>query len=135
MVQTTEVRVGHDAANHLNSTRRRCILVQGSVRASIIVISLVRSKQVAQVSLAEHHHLIKAVPSDRPDEPLRMSILPWRARRGRPIPDTHRTKPPDQDVAISPIPIANDVSWCLRPGACLGELASDPFGSRMRGYT
>jgi putative transposase len=28
MVQTTEVRVGHDAANGLNSTRRWCILVQ-----------------------------------------------------------------------------------------------------------
>ncbi len=28
MVQTSEVRVGHDAANGLNSTRRWCILVQ-----------------------------------------------------------------------------------------------------------
>jgi hypothetical protein len=28
MVQTSKVRVGHDAANSLNSTRRWCILVQ-----------------------------------------------------------------------------------------------------------
>jgi hypothetical protein len=28
MVQTSEVRIGHDAANGLNSTQRRCILVQ-----------------------------------------------------------------------------------------------------------
>jgi len=23
---------------------------------------------------------------------------------------------------------------CLRPGVCLGELTSNPFGTRMRGY-
>ena len=28
MVQTSEVRTGHDAANGLNSTQRWCILVQ-----------------------------------------------------------------------------------------------------------
>ena len=28
MVQTSEVRIGHDAANGLNSTQRWCILVQ-----------------------------------------------------------------------------------------------------------
>ena len=34
-------------------------------------------QQLAQVLLAEHHDMIKALPSDRADEPLRMSILPW----------------------------------------------------------
>jgi hypothetical protein len=29
MVQTSEVRDGHDAANRLNCTRHWCILVQG----------------------------------------------------------------------------------------------------------
>jgi hypothetical protein len=28
MVQTSEVRIGHDAANGLNGTQRWCILVQ-----------------------------------------------------------------------------------------------------------
>jgi hypothetical protein len=35
IMQTSEVRVGHDAANGLNSTRRGCILVQRQVRASV----------------------------------------------------------------------------------------------------
>jgi len=43
----------------------------------VIVISLVRSQQLAEVLLAEHHDMVKALPSDRADEPLRMSILPW----------------------------------------------------------
>jgi hypothetical protein len=29
------------------------------------------------VLLAEYHDMIKALPSDRADEPLRMSILLW----------------------------------------------------------
>jgi hypothetical protein len=77
MVQTPEVRDGRDAASRLNCTRRRCILVQREVRARVIVISLVRSQQLAEVLLAEYHDMIKALPSDRADEPLRMSILPW----------------------------------------------------------
>jgi hypothetical protein len=32
---------------------------------------------MAELPLAEHHDMIKAVPSDGADEPLRMSILPW----------------------------------------------------------
>jgi len=46
-------------------------------RARVFVISLVRSQQPAEVLLAEHHDMIKALPSDRVDEPLHMSILPW----------------------------------------------------------
>jgi hypothetical protein len=42
-----------------------------------------------------------------------MSILPWRSRRDRPIPDAHRTKTPEQKVAINSILIANDVLRCL----------------------
>jgi len=53
---------------------------------------------VAKVPLAEDHDMIKAIPSDRTDEPLRMPILPWRLRCDRPIPDAHRTKPPEIGV-------------------------------------
>ena len=44
----------------------------------------------------------------------------------------HRTKTPDQKVAINPNPIANDVLRCLCPGICLGELTDDPFGTSAR---
>jgi hypothetical protein len=36
---------------------------------------------MAQVPVAEHDDMIKAFPSDRADQPLSMSILPWRSRR------------------------------------------------------
>jgi hypothetical protein len=53
MMQTSEVWGGHDTVNGLHSTRRWCILVQRKVRASIVVISLVRSQQMAKMPLAE----------------------------------------------------------------------------------
>jgi hypothetical protein len=64
---------------------------------------LVRAQQVAKVPLADHHDMVKAAPSYRVSESLRMSVLRWRSRCNRPIPDAHRTKPPDQDVAMCPI--------------------------------
>ena len=39
--------------------------------------------------LAEDNDMIEAITSDRADEPLRISILPRRAWRDRPIPDAH----------------------------------------------
>ena len=53
--------------------------------------------------LAKYHDMVKAFPSDRPDQPLTIAILPWRPRRSRPIPNTHRTKAPDEDLAINAI--------------------------------
>jgi hypothetical protein len=75
-VQTSEVRSGNDAANCLSSAQRRCSFVQRYVRASVIVISLVRYQKVPKVPLAEHHDVIKAISPDRADEPLCMAILP-----------------------------------------------------------
>jgi hypothetical protein len=59
---------------------------------------------LAGVLLAEHHDMVKALPSDRADEPLRMSILPWGSRCDRLIPDAHRTKTPDEKIANKPDP-------------------------------
>jgi hypothetical protein len=36
--------------------------------------------------------MVKTIPSDRTDEPLRISVLPWRAWCNRPIPYAHCAK-------------------------------------------
>jgi hypothetical protein len=78
--------------------------------------------------------LVVAIPSDRTDEPLRISVLPWRSWCDRPIPNGHRSKAADEDVAIDTIPIANDILRRLLPAVCLGELTGNPLGARMRGH-
>jgi len=85
------------------------------------------------VSLPEHDDMIKAFPSDRADQPFSMPILPWRSRRGWPVTNAHRTKPPGEYIAVDPIPIADDVSRCGPPAAGLGKLSGKPLGGRVRG--
>jgi hypothetical protein len=135
VVQSAQDWQGQNATDGLDGARHRRILVQRQVRASLIVVFCVRSKHMAKVQLAEYDNVVEAVPSDRADQPFRMSVLPWRSWGGRPIPNAHCPKTPDEDVAINAVPIANDVSRGLLPAECLGELTSDPFGTRMRGYT
>ena len=84
--------------------------------------------------LAEHDDAVKAIPPDRTDQPLRISVLPWRSRCDRPIPYAHRSKAADGDVAIDTIPIANNVSWRLLPSICLGALTGNPFRAWMCRY-
>ena len=43
--------------------------------------------------LAEDDDMVKTFPSDRANQSFRMSILPWRSRRGRPITNAHGAKP------------------------------------------
>src|SRR5262245_32199034 len=87
------------------------------------------------MSVTEHNNVVKAVPPDRADKPLRISVLPRRSRCDRPIPNAHRSKAAHEDLAIDAIPIANDVSRRLLPAISLGELMGNPCGIRMRGHT
>jgi hypothetical protein len=64
---------------------------------------------------AEHENIVKAVPSDRADQPLRTAVLPWRPRRDRSIAYTHRLKAPGEDFPVSTISIANDASRRFPP--------------------
>src|SRR5215469_525119 len=83
--------------------------------------------------LTKDHDMVKAFPSDRANQPLTMAILPWRARRGRPISNTHRTKASDKDLAINAVPIADEIAWPLLPAISLHQLATYPFRTGMRG--
>jgi hypothetical protein len=85
--------------------------------------------------LAEDNDMIEAITSDRADEPLRISILPRRAWRDRPIPDAHGPHALNEPGAVDAIPITDDVSRRISPAKRLSELLRNPFGSRMRGYS
>src|SRR6266545_706899 len=90
---------------------------------------------MAEMPFAEHNHMVKTVPADRTDQPLRICVLPWRSCRDRSIPDAHCSNPLDNDTAIDAIPVANDVSWCLLPAAGFGQLTGNPLGAGMCGHT
>src|SRR5262245_12212131 len=89
---------------------------------------------MAQMPFAEHNNVVKTIPSDRTDESLRISVLPWRPRRNRSIPYTHCSKPLDDDIAIDAIPIANGILRRLLPAVRFGQLTGNPMGARTCGH-
>ena len=70
---------------------------------------------MAKVLLAKHNDMVKAIPPDRSDKPLRTSVLPRRSWCDRPIPYAHRSKTAGKDIAIDAIPVTNNISRRLLP--------------------
>ena len=91
-----------------------------------------RQAQVTQMPFAEDNDMVETFPSDRANQSFRMSILPWRLRRGGPITNAHGAKPPFEYLAVDTIAIADDVPRHRLPAAGLGKLPGDPLGRRMR---
>src|SRR5258708_1381178 len=90
---------------------------------------------MAEMSLAQHNNMVKTLPSDRTDEPLRIPVLPWRPWRDWPIPYTHCSKPVDGDMGIDAIPLANDIAGRLLPSVGFGQLTDNPVSARPCGHT
>ena len=90
---------------------------------------------MTKMPLAEHDNMVQAIASDRTDRPFTISILPRRSRRGWPIPDAHRPKAADEDVAVDSIAVTDDVSRRYFPTIGLGELARNPLSRWVRGHS
>src|SRR6476660_1468471 len=103
------------------------------MRPYLVVITHVRQQDVTEVSLAEYNNLVKALPSDRTDQPFGICVLPRGARRRRPVADAYRSESANKDLAIGPVPVPNEVAGSLAPPACFRELIGNPFRGRMRG--
>src|ERR1700726_1973147 len=102
------------------------------MRPYLVVITHVRQQDVTEVSLAEHKDVVKAFPSDRPDQQFSISILPRGARRRRSIAGAYRSESANKDLTIGAVPVANKIAGSLFPPACFRNLICDPFCGRMR---
>ena len=89
-------------------------------------------EEVTQMLLAEDDDMVETFPPDRANQSFRMSILPWRSRRGGPVTNTHGAKLPFEYLAVDTVTIADDVPWHRLPAAGLAKLPGDPLGRRMR---
>src|ERR1700737_1336198 len=58
-------------------------------RPYLVVIFHVRQQYMTEVSLAEHNNVVKALPSDRTDQPFGISVLPWGVREWRRVTNAH----------------------------------------------
>ncbi len=88
---------------------------------------MVRCENVAKMALGNDDDVIKTFPSDRADQPLRISVLPRRPRRDRSVANAHGPDAPDEVSAIRAVTVADQVAWRLVPAASFGQLTSKPF--------
>ena len=100
MMKSAEKWRRQNATNGMYCSRRRRVLVDRKVRASVVIVGRVRSQQMAEMPLAEHDNVVQTFPPDRTDRPFAISVLPRRSRRGWPIPNAHRPKAADEDVTV-----------------------------------
>ena len=71
----------------------------------------------------EHQQMVRALASDRPDQPFGEAVLPRRAWSNRLVADAHGSQSVHDGSAVDPIPIADQVARGLIPSECLGDLA------------
>jgi len=103
MVQAAEMRKLTQHAMALHGSSQRNILVQGQVRPKLVVVVGILAQQFAQMALIDNDQMIQAFPSDRPDQALNVSVLPWRPRCRWSIPDPHGMQPMLEDIAKSAV--------------------------------
>src|SRR6202140_79424 len=102
------------------------------MRAYLIIIFEVRQQHMSEVPLSEHNNVVKAFPSDRTDQPFGISILPRGAWRRWSVANAHRSKSSDEDIAIGPIAIADQIVGSPFPAESFRDLICDPFRGWMR---
>src|SRR5258708_31716599 len=76
----------------------------------------------------------QGTPVGSADKSFSNSALPWGTWRRRSIANTYRSKSSDEDLAIGPVPVADQIAGRLFPAISFSELICDPFWSRMRCY-
>src|ERR1700737_4257953 len=135
MMKSAEKWRRQNATNGMYCSRRRRVVVDRKVRASLVVVGRVRSQQMAEMPLAEHDNVVKTFPPDRTDRPFTISVLPRRSRRGCAIPNAHRPKAADEDVTVDGVAVTDDVSRRYFPTIGLGELVRNPFSRWVRSHS
>ena len=76
MMKSAKNRLSSKLAEPLDRPMARRILDQGQMCSEVVVIASVGRKDPTQMGLAEDDGVIETFPADRPDQSLRMPVLP-----------------------------------------------------------
>jgi hypothetical protein len=134
VMQPAEDRRGYNSSDRMDGSGYRSVLDKGQMRSSDVVVFCIRAEHISQMSLAEDDDVIKALPSDRADQPFGMAVLPRRSRCCRSVANAHGANPPSERLAIDPIAITDKMLRRVLPADGLSHLPRDPFGRGMRSY-
>jgi hypothetical protein len=76
VVKATENWVGRDGTEALDRAMERGVLVQGTMDPRLIIVDGICAYDSAQMRFTEYDHVVQALPADRTNEPLNVSVLP-----------------------------------------------------------
>ena len=65
-----------DGTEGLGRAMERRVLVQGTMDPRLIIVGGICAYDSAQMRFAEYDHVVQALPADRTNEPLNVSVLP-----------------------------------------------------------
>ena len=81
----------------------------------------------------DHHDIVETFPSNRPNYPLGIRVLPRRARRNHDFPDAQRLGLTPKSFAIDLVSVSEQILRSLLQAARLEQLPRRPFRGRVLG--
>src|SRR5271165_3746515 len=129
MVQFAKDRMRNNVSEPLDRARAGRVLSERNVSSHFVIIGAVLRKNSSKVLGVENDQMISTLAPDRPDETLNISVLPGRAERDGPVPDTHRSHAILERDAKCSIIVANEISRRAVPRKRFGDLACQPLGN------
>src|SRR5262245_16193223 len=109
------------------------VIVEGLMRAGGVVVREITAQQTSEMPFVDHNDVIKAFPSNRPDDALGEGILPRGARGDEDLAHPQGFHPPCEHVAVDGIPIAEQVRGRSLFREALDQLVGGPGGGGVVG--
>src|SRR6267378_5111407 len=103
------------------------------MRAASFVVFEIAVQHPAQPGLMEDDDVVQALPSNGPDQALRVGILPWGSRRSEDFPNAHPFRGLTELLSVNTIAVAQQTTRGVVPRECFRKLTGCPFCSGVRG--
>jgi hypothetical protein len=81
--------------------------------------------------LAQDNHMVQALATDAPDQPLHIGILPWALWSDEDLFDPHVSYPLPKGHPVDPITVAQEIPWGLVPREGVDHLLGSPRRGRV----
>jgi hypothetical protein len=135
VVQATDVRYGrHRAGGTVDLTFLRGVLSERQVRAPIVVVGKIGSKDTAERSFVPDNDVVHALPMQRADDALDERVLPRGMRRNHDLLDAEGSNGRAKGVPVDAVAVTEHEPGRVgrRPG--LAKLLGRPRGRRVGGH-
>ena len=78
------------------------------------------------MALVQDDHVVQTLAADAPDQPFDIGVLPGAPWGDQYFLDAHVADSPPKRRAIDPVPIAQEIPWCVVPREGVDHLLGGP---------